>query len=103
MSLTDEYAMVGYLEAYEEYQARQQGGGPSYRTEASRLRQRIHNMQGQIEDLTHGYYIITPEGDWYGPECTETAIRRCSESDFADTRHIIALIVDRVDAREEIE
>lgn len=84
------------------HRAMHSGGEPSYRAEVARLRQRIHNMQGQIEDLEHGYYIITPDGDWYGPEYTEAAIRRCSESDFADTHHTIALVVDKVDAREEV-
>lgn len=89
------------LKNYEMYQAQHQGGNPSYRAEVSRLRQRIHNMQNQIEDLEHGYYIVTPDGDWYGPEHTEAAIRRCSGSDFSDTSHTIVLVVDKVEAQEE--
>lgn len=81
--------------------APEQGGGPFYRAEVARLRKRLHNMQSQIEDLEHGYYVITPEGDWYGPEPTQTRIHRCSQSDFRDTDHTIVLVVDKVRATEE--
>lgn len=79
----------------------EQGGGPSYRAEVARLRKRLHDIQSQIEDLEHGYYVITPEGDWYGPEPTHTRIHRCSQSDFRDTDHAIVLVVDKVNAIEE--
>lgn len=93
---------TGYYQGtLEMHQAEAQGGEPSYRAEVARLRHRLHNLQGQIEDVEHGYYIITPEGDWYGPEPTEARIRRCSQSDFRDTRHVIALVMDKVDAIEE--
>lgn len=94
-------AMAENLKRYIAYLAHQRGGNSSYRVEVARLWQRIHSMQNQIEDLEHGYYIVTPDGDWYGPEHTEAAIRRCSGSDFADTSHTIVLVVDKVEAQEE--
>lgn len=94
-------AIAETMKRYVRYLAHHRDRSLLYRADVIRLQQRIYNMQNQIEDLEHEYYIITPEGDWYGPECTEAAIRRCSESDFADTRHTIVLVIDKVDAREE--
>lgn len=102
MTIIPEYAggTDHFRDVMELHHATLQGGGPSYQEESRRLRQRLLNIQGQIKDAGHGYYIITPDGDWYGPECTEKGIRRCSESDFSDTDHTIVLVIDKVDAKE---